>query len=55
MSRRRIGRPGRGPGLASYSGQNECHRCGHDIEDWRHATKVKGRWIHKSCASGADE
>lgn len=44
-----------GAGLASHSQANDCHRCGHDIEDWGQATKVKGRWIHKVCASGADD
>lgn len=48
-------RPTRNPGLAAYSGQNECHRCGEDIEDWRQATKGKGRWIHKVCAGGGDD
>lgn len=44
-----------GSGLASSSMENECPRCGNDIQDWRQATKVKGRWIHKTCAGGGDE
>lgn len=44
-----------GAGLASHSGVNECSRCGLDIEDWTQATKANGRWIHKSCRSGADD
>lgn len=45
-----------GSGLASSSMENECPRCGDDIEDWRDATKVKGRWIHKRChGDGGDE
>lgn len=44
-----------GAGIAHSSGENECHRCGNDIEDWGHATKVHGRWIHKTCYGGGDE
>ena len=44
-----------GAGLASSSMENECPRCGGDIEDWGDATKVRGRWIHKTCAGGGDE
>lgn len=45
-----------GAGLAKHSYENECPRCGNDIENWADATKTsRGKWIHKSCASGADE
>lgn len=44
-----------GNGLASSPMENDCPRCHTDIEDWRDATKVKGRWIHKRCASGATD
>ena len=62
MSRRRhypsllgVERPGRNPGLASSPMENECRRCGEPIADWRQATKARGGWIHKGCASGADD
>ena len=48
-------RPGRNPGLASSPMESECHRCGFDIEDWRQAAKVNGRWVHKGCMSGASD
>jgi hypothetical protein len=45
-----------GAGLARYSGENECPRCGRDIEDWSDAAKTsKGAWVHKSCMAGADD
>lgn len=44
-----------GAGLAASSMENECPRCGDEIEDWGDATKVKGRWIHKRCHGGGDE
>lgn len=44
-----------GAGLAASSMSNECPRCGDDIEDWRTAAKVKGRWVHKRCVGGGDE
>lgn len=44
-----------GAGLASWSGENECPKCGKDIENWRDAAKIRGRWIHKKCAPGADD
>ncbi|MGN0062858.1 MAG: hypothetical protein ACI379_01340 [Nocardioides sp.] len=55
MSRRRPRRGYGGGGLASHSYENECPRCGRDITDWRTATKVRGTWIHKTCAGGADD
>ena len=48
MARRRLK-------LASHSGANECHRCGKDIENTRDMAKVKGRFIHKTCAGGGDD
>lgn len=45
-----------GAGLAHSTFENECPRCGEDIQDWRDATKTgRGKWIHKRCASGADD
>jgi hypothetical protein len=46
-----------GPGFASSPWEGECHRCGNQIQDYGiDATKDgKGRWIHKLCASGADD
>lgn len=41
--------------LASWSGENECPRCGEDIESWSEACKVNDRWIHKRCHGGADD
>ena len=41
-----------GAGLAHSSMENECPRCGTDIEDWGDACKVNGRWIHKRCHGG---
>ncbi|GEB16702.1 hypothetical protein NSI01_50170 [Pimelobacter simplex] len=55
MRVRRRGRGYGGAGLARSSGENECPRCGDDIEDWGDACKVNGRWIHKTCHGGADD
>lgn len=44
-----------GAGLASSSMESECPRCGDDIEHWREAAMVKGRWVHKRCVGGGDE
>ncbi len=43
-------------GLASHSSANECSRCGNDMVHTRDMTKTgRGRWVHKWCASGADD
>ena len=62
MSRRRYypsqfgsDRPSRFPGFASSPMENDCPRCGEDIQDWGDACKVNGRWIHKACHGGGDE
>lgn len=35
---------------------NQCSRCGDDIRDYHYAVRTaRGQWIHKSCASGADD
>jgi len=62
MGRRRIrpselgaDRPTRGPGYASSPMENECRRCGRDVErksDWRPS---RGGWICRWCVSGADD
>lgn len=45
-----------GAGLARSSFENECHRCGNDIEDWGQAAKTsKGKWVHRTCMAGADD
>ena len=53
--RRGGGRGYGGAGLARSTFENECHRCGEDIEDWGDAMKHRGRWIHKRCYGGGDE
>jgi hypothetical protein len=56
MRRRGRGRGYGGAGVALYSGENECPRCGRDIEDWSAAAKTsKGAWVHKTCMAGADD
>lgn len=52
---RRRGKGWGGAGIAHDPFENECHRCGTDIEDWGDACKVRGRWIHKRCHGGGDE
>lgn len=56
MRRRGRGRGYGGAGLAQSSVENECPRCGRDIESWHDAAKTsKGAWVHKSCMAGADD
>lgn len=41
-------------GIAAPSG-NDCHLCGKDMLHTKDMTKHRGRWIHKTCAPGADD
>lgn len=38
---------------ARFSGM--CAKCRHDIEPNQEVTKFRGRWIHVTCANGADD
>lgn len=53
--RGRVRAVNRGTG-STGTGVATCPRCDEPIADWHDATKTgRGAWIHKRCASGADE